>query len=91
MRTHLLSLTAVVLSTMSALATGLLPERVEKAAQDNVRASVEGKMPGPLRCSPGREGRSRVERYAAEASRRKIFCGRFAPVLLLSIPCRKAL
>jgi serine-type D-Ala-D-Ala carboxypeptidase/endopeptidase len=40
MRTHLLSLTAVVLSTMSAFATGLLPERVENAAQERIAAGT---------------------------------------------------
>jgi serine-type D-Ala-D-Ala carboxypeptidase/endopeptidase len=40
MRTHLLSLTAVVLSTMPAFATGLLPERVENAAQERIAAGT---------------------------------------------------
>jgi serine-type D-Ala-D-Ala carboxypeptidase/endopeptidase len=40
MRMHLLSLTAVILSTMSAFATGLLPERVENAAQERVAAGT---------------------------------------------------
>jgi CubicO group peptidase (beta-lactamase class C family) len=40
MRTHLLSLTAVVLSAMSAFATGLLPERVENAAQERIAAGT---------------------------------------------------
>jgi serine-type D-Ala-D-Ala carboxypeptidase/endopeptidase len=40
MRTHLLSLAAVVLSTMSAFATGLLPERVENAAQERIAAGT---------------------------------------------------
>jgi serine-type D-Ala-D-Ala carboxypeptidase/endopeptidase len=40
MRTHLLSLTAVVLSTMSTFATGLLPERVENAARERIAAGT---------------------------------------------------
>jgi serine-type D-Ala-D-Ala carboxypeptidase/endopeptidase len=40
MRTHLLGLTVLVLSTMSAFATGLLPERVENAAQERVAAGT---------------------------------------------------
>jgi serine-type D-Ala-D-Ala carboxypeptidase/endopeptidase len=40
MRTHLLSLTAVALSTMSSFATGLLPERVENAAQERTAAGT---------------------------------------------------
>jgi serine-type D-Ala-D-Ala carboxypeptidase/endopeptidase len=40
MRTHLLSLIAIVLSTISAFATGLLPERVENAAQERIAAGT---------------------------------------------------